>query len=112
MSGRQKWWMSMASSLNQQSKVYYWQNGLPGFSAAPHPSQTTYEFAASLGAAIPETREPVQALAATRVRERYSPDGVDDDAREAAVIAWHRAATTMLTLLPGRILRFLVHLGR
>ena len=79
---------------------------------APHPSQTTYEFAASLGAAIPETREPVQALAATRVRERYSPDGVDDDAREAAVIAWHRAATTMLTLLPGRILRFLVHLGR
>ncbi len=79
---------------------------------APHPSQTTYEFAASLGAAIPETREPVQALAATRVRERYSPDGVDDDAREAAVTAWHRAATTMLTLLPGRILRFLVHLGR
>ena len=78
----------------------------------PHPSQTTYEFAASLGAAIPETREPVQSLAATRVRERYSPDGVDDDAREAAVIAWHRAATTMLALLPGRILRFLVRLGR
>src|SRR5881397_652385 len=29
----------------------------------PHPSQTTYEFASSLGAAIPETHDPVQSLA-------------------------------------------------
>ena len=78
----------------------------------PDPSQTTYEFATALGAALPETREPVQALAATRVRERYSVDGVDEDAREAAVTAWHRAATTMLALLPGRVLNFLIHLGR
>jgi transglutaminase-like putative cysteine protease len=79
---------------------------------APHPSQTTYEFAASLGAAIPETMEPVSSLAESRVRERYSVDGVDDDAREAAVTAWHRAATAMLTLLPGRVLRFFTRLTR
>jgi transglutaminase-like putative cysteine protease len=79
---------------------------------APHPSQTTYEFAASLGAAIPETRDPVRTLANARVLERYSPEGADEDAREEAVTAWHRAATSMLTLLPGRILRFFVRIAR
>jgi transglutaminase-like putative cysteine protease len=78
----------------------------------PHPSQTTYEFASSLGAAIPETDAPVQSLARARVLERYSPIGADDEAQEAAVTAWHQAASAMLTLLPGRILRFLTHLWR
>ena len=77
-----------------------------------HPSQTTYEFASSLGAAIPETSEPVRSLAESRVLERYSPSGASDDAREAAVTAWHQAATAMLTLLPGRVLRFITHLWR
>jgi transglutaminase-like putative cysteine protease len=78
----------------------------------PHPSQTTYEFASSLGAAIPETHDPVQSLAQARVLERYSQQGADDDAQEAAVTAWHQAASAMLTLLPGRILRFITRLGR
>ena len=78
----------------------------------PHPSQTTYEYATSLGAAIPETHDSVQSLATARVLERYSPQGADDDARDAAVTAWHQAASAMLTLLPGRILRFITHLWR
>jgi transglutaminase-like putative cysteine protease len=78
----------------------------------PHPSQTTYEFASSLGAAIPETHAPVQSLAQARVLERYSPQGADDDAQDAAVTAWHQAASAMLTLLPGRILRFITQLWR
>jgi transglutaminase-like putative cysteine protease len=77
-----------------------------------HPSQTTYEFASSLGAAIPETHDPVQSLAQARVLERYSQQGADDDTQEAAVTAWHQAASAMLTLLPGRILRFITRLGR
>jgi transglutaminase-like putative cysteine protease len=72
----------------------------------PHPSQTTYEFAAALGAAIPETREPVSTIAASRVREQYSQVTAEVDEEEAAVTAWHRAASAMLTLLPGRVLRF------
>jgi len=78
----------------------------------PHHSQTTYEFASALGAALPETAEPVQTIAEARVRERYSPAGVDVDTEEAAVTAWHRAASSMLTLLPGRILRFFTRLSR
>ncbi len=78
----------------------------------PHPSQTTYEFASSLGAAIPETHDPVQSLATARVLERYSPLGAGDDEQEAAVTAWNQAASAMLTLLPGRILRFITRLGR
>jgi transglutaminase-like putative cysteine protease len=78
----------------------------------PHPSQTTYEYASSLGASIPETHDSVQSLATARVLERYSPQGADDDAREAAVTAWHQAASAMLTLLPGRVLRFFTHLWR
>jgi len=78
----------------------------------PHPSQTTYEYASSLGAAIPDTQDSVQSLAKARVLEHYSPQGADDDAREAAVTAWHRAASAMLTLLPGRVLRFITHLWR
>jgi len=78
----------------------------------PHQSQTTYEFATALGVALPETAEPVQTIAEARVRERYSPAGVDVDTEEAAVTAWHRAASSMLTLLPGRILRFFTRSGR
>jgi len=77
-----------------------------------HPSQTTYEFASSLGAAIPETHEPVQTLAKARVLEQYSVEGADDDLKDAAETAWHQAASAMLTLLPGRVLRFITHLWR
>ncbi len=77
-----------------------------------HPSQTTYEFASSLGAAIPETHDPVQSLARARVLEQYSAGGADDDLRDAAETAWHQVASAMITLLPGRILRFITHLWR
>src|SRR2546425_1569206 len=77
-----------------------------------HPSQTTYEFASSLGAAIPETHDPVQSLARARVLEQYSAAGADDDLRDAAETAWHQVASAMITLLPGRILRFITHLWR
>ena len=71
-----------------------------------HPSQTTYEFASSLGAAVPDTRDPVKTLAEVRVLEQYSGTELDVDTEESAVTAWHRAASAMLTLLPGRVLRF------
>jgi transglutaminase-like putative cysteine protease len=77
-----------------------------------HPSQTTYEFASSLGAAIPETHDPVQSLARARVLEQYSASGADEDLRDAAETAWHQLASAMLALLPGRILRFITHLWR
>ncbi|MDQ2912091.1 MAG: hypothetical protein M3T56_02430 [Chloroflexota bacterium] len=77
-----------------------------------HPSQTTYEFATSLGAAIPETHDPVQSLAKARVLEQYSAQGANEDDRDAAETAWHQAASAMLTLLPGRILHFITHLWR
>jgi len=78
----------------------------------PHPSQTTYEFASSLGTAIPETQDPVQSLAQARVVERYSAQGADDDLRDAAETAWHQAASAMVGLLPGRVLRVITHLWR
>ena len=78
----------------------------------PHPSQTTYEFASTLGLAIPETRDPVQSLAQARVVERYSAQGADDDLRDAAETAWHQAASAMIGLLPGRVLRFITHIWR
>jgi xanthosine utilization system XapX-like protein len=77
-----------------------------------HPSQTTYEFADSLGAALPNTRDPVRSLAQARVVERYSAEGADDDLRDAAETAWHQAASAMVSLLPGRVLRFITHLWR
>ena len=76
------------------------------------PSQTTYEYAAALGAAIPETKEPVATLAEVRVQDLYSTSPADEDAREAAVTAWHRAATAMIGLLPGHVLRFFTRLTR
>jgi len=78
----------------------------------PHPSQTTYEFASSLGAAIPDTRDPVRSLAQARVVERYSAEGADDDLRDAAETAWHQAASAMVGLLPGRVLRIITQLWR
>jgi hypothetical protein len=54
----------------------------------------------------------VQSLARVRVLEQYSPDGADEDLRDAAETAWHQVASAMLALLPGRILRFITRLGR
>ena len=76
------------------------------------PSQTTYEYASSLGTAFPEASDPVKSLADVRVRERYAPGGIDEDAQEAAVTAWHRTAGPLLGLLPGRIFGFVTHLFR
>jgi hypothetical protein len=54
----------------------------------------------------------VHSLAKARVLEQYSAQGADEDARDAAETAWHGAASAMLTLLPGRVLRFITHLWR
>ena len=58
-----------------------------------------------VGATSPETSDPVNTLADVRVRQRYAPGGIDEDAQEAAVTAWHQAAGPLLALLPGRVLR-------
>ena len=47
----------------------------------------------------------MKTLADVRVRQRYAPGGIDEDAQEAAVTAWHQAAGPLLALLPGRVLR-------
>jgi transglutaminase-like putative cysteine protease len=68
------------------------------------PSETTYEFADSLGRAVPEVRDPMRAIADARVRERYAPSGATDDDRETAEDAWWRVARELVALVPQRVL--------
>jgi transglutaminase-like putative cysteine protease len=73
-----------------------------------HPSrasETTYEFADALGAAVPEVRSPIRAIAEARVNERYAPNGASDEDRERAEDAWWRLARELLGLVPQRLVR-------
>ncbi len=74
-----------------------------------HPStasETTYEFAAALGRAVPEAKAPIDEIANARVRERYAPGGASDADREKAEDAWWMLARELLALVPHRALAF------
>jgi len=79
---------------------------------APRSSETPYEYAASLGAAVPEVSASLRTIAHARVRERYAPDGASASERAAAASAWRQVARALLVLLPSRIVRTLARLVR
>ena len=79
---------------------------------APRSSETPYEYAASLGAAVPEVSAPLRTIADARVRERYAPGGATEAERAAASSAWRQVARGLLGLLPTRIVRALARLIR
>ena len=79
---------------------------------APHSSDTPYEYAASLGAAVPEVSAPLRTIAEARVRERYAPGGASEAERAAAASAWRQVARGLIALLPTRIVRALARLIR
>jgi hypothetical protein len=79
---------------------------------APDPSQTTYEYAAMLGDAVPEAKSPIQDIAEARVRDRYTPVGASDDDVERAMSAWRRLARTLLGLLPARLVAGIARIWR
>ncbi|MBM4434731.1 MAG: DUF4129 domain-containing protein [Chloroflexi bacterium] len=84
---------------------------LAAYVGHPHrASETTYEFASALGAAVPEVREPIRAIADARVRERYAPAGAPDDLRERAEDAWWTIAKELVSLVPQRVLTFITKL--
>jgi len=72
-----------------------------GFAASP--SQTTYEYAAMLGEAVPETKSPIQDIAEARVRDRYTPVGASAEDVDRAVSAWRKLARTLVGMLPARL---------
>ncbi|MGH2449815.1 MAG: transglutaminase TgpA family protein [Candidatus Limnocylindria bacterium] len=77
---------------------------------AQRPSQTPYEYADSLGRAVPEVAEPLRVIARARVLERYTLGGASAEDRSAAARAWRRVARGLLMLLPARIARLLAKL--
>jgi hypothetical protein len=81
-----------------------------GFAA--HPSQTTYEYAAMLGDAVPDAKSPIRDIAEARVRDRYTPAGASVTDIERAVSAWRRLAGTLVGLLPARLVSGIAHLWR
>jgi transglutaminase-like putative cysteine protease len=74
------------------------------------PSETTYEFADALGAAVPEVKEPMRVIADARVHERYAPTGAPDELREKAEDAWWNVAKELVALIPQRVLTFVTRL--
>ncbi len=79
---------------------------------AASPAQTAYEYAASLGRAVPEVSEPARTLAHVRVLDRYAPVGATDDQREEAGEAWQRIARVLVQLLPQKLVAALSRLIR
>lgn len=78
----------------------------------PERSQTAYEYASMLGEAVPDARSPIQDIAESRVRDRYSPSGATPADDERALSAWRRLARTLLALVPARVLSFLARSSR
>ena len=79
---------------------------------APRASETPYEYAASLGRAVPEVSDPLRTIAHARVQQLYAPRGATEAERAAAVDAWRSAARALLALVPSRIVRWLAHFIR
>jgi len=79
---------------------------------AASPSQTAYEYASSLGRAVPEVGEPARTLAHVRVLDRYAPAGATDDQREEATEAWQRIARVLVGMLPQKLVAALSRLFR
>jgi hypothetical protein len=81
-----------------------------GFAADP--SQTTYEYAAMLGEAVPDAKSPIQDIAEARVRDRYTPAGATDEDVERAVSGWRKLARTLVGLLPARLVSGIARIWR
>ena len=79
---------------------------------APRPSETPYEYAATLGRQIPEVQEPLRTIAHARVQDRYAPGGATPAERDAAAAAWRSVARVFVALLPSRIVRALARFVR
>ncbi|MDP9251842.1 MAG: transglutaminaseTgpA domain-containing protein [Chloroflexota bacterium] len=79
---------------------------------AVDPSQTTYEYAAMLGEAVPDARSPIQDIAEARVHDRYTPAGATDEDVERAVSGWRKLARTLVGLLPARLVSGIAHIWR
>jgi hypothetical protein len=73
----------------------------------PDPAQTTYEYAAMLGTAVPETKTAILEIAEARVSDRYTVAGATPDDAARALAAWRRIARTLLSLVPARLVTFL-----
>ncbi|MFN2520706.1 MAG: DUF4129 domain-containing protein, partial [Candidatus Limnocylindria bacterium] len=74
---------------------------------AARASQTTYEYAETLGRAVPEARGPLRTIAEARVQERYTALGASDADRASAAQAWRRVARSLIGLIPARVVRSL-----
>ncbi|CAN5184589.1 transglutaminaseTgpA domain-containing protein [soil metagenome] len=79
---------------------------------AARPSETAYEYARTLGGAVPEVSEPARTLAHVRVLERYAPEGPTDDQRDEATTAWRRIARVLVAMLPQRMVGAISRLFR
>jgi len=73
----------------------------------PDPAQTTYEYAAMLGAAVPETKTAILEIAEARINDRYTVAGASAEDASRALAAWRRIARTLLSLVPARLVTFL-----
>jgi transglutaminase-like putative cysteine protease len=79
---------------------------------AVDPSQTTYEYAAMLGEAVPDAKSPIQDIAEARVHDRYTPAGATDEDVERAVSGWRKLARTLVGLLPARLVSGIARIWR
>jgi hypothetical protein len=78
----------------------------------PHPSQTSYEYAAMLGEAVPDAKTAILDIAESRVRDRYTPVGATSDDEARAISAWRRLARTLMSLVPARLVSFVARFNR
>ena len=76
----------------------------------PHPAQTSYEYAAMLGDAVPDAKTAILDIAESRVRDRYTPVGATADDEARAISAWRRLARTLMSLVPARLVSFVARI--
>jgi hypothetical protein len=62
----------------------------------PHPAQTEYEYAASLGEALPAVREDLQVVTRVRVAQRYGHQEVAPPERTTLRRAYARIRTALV----------------
>ncbi|HKW77624.1 MAG TPA: transglutaminaseTgpA domain-containing protein [Candidatus Limnocylindria bacterium] len=78
----------------------------------PDHAQTSYEYAAMLGDAVPDAKTAIFDIAESRIRDRYTPAGSGPSDVERAVSAWRRVARTLIGLVPARAVSFIARFTR
>jgi transglutaminase-like putative cysteine protease len=92
------WWRGPRGEVSPESAWASVSRSASRFGFAPRPTQTVYEYAASLGDLVPVARPDIHTVAEAKVETAYAKADLSDERRHAVTTALRRLRLPMLRL--------------